>query len=83
VNIHVIYRVNQAEYVIRFLVAAPQEYVNTLSTSRVQNLHKRNRQLLVSQQLAFTRYCHRQYRMVYGIEKRGRWGGVYCAVVVQ
>jgi len=32
VHIHVIYRVNQAEYVIRILVAAPQEYVNTYST---------------------------------------------------
>ena len=28
VRIHLIYRVNQAEYVIRILVVAPQEYVN-------------------------------------------------------
>ena len=25
--------------------------------------------------LAFTRYCHHQYCMMYGIKKRGRWGG--------
>ena len=35
VHIHVIRRVNQAEYVIRVLVAASQEYVNTYSTRRV------------------------------------------------
>jgi len=35
VRIHVICRVNQAEYVIRILVAAPQECVNTYSTCRV------------------------------------------------
>jgi len=34
-QIHVICRVNQAEYVIRILVAVPQEYVNTYSTRRV------------------------------------------------
>ena len=33
-RIHVIYRVDQAEYVIRILVAAPQEYVNNYSTRR-------------------------------------------------
>jgi len=32
----VIYRVNQAEYVIRILAAASQEYVNTHSTRRVK-----------------------------------------------
>jgi len=32
---HVIYRVKQAGYVIRILVAVPQEYVNTYSTYRV------------------------------------------------
>jgi len=26
-------------------------------------------------ELGFTRYCHHQYCMVYGIHKRGRWGG--------
>ena len=25
--------------------------------------------------LAFTRYCHCQYCMVYGIQKEGPWGG--------
>jgi len=35
VHFHVIYRVNQAGYVIRFLVAASREYVNTYSTCRV------------------------------------------------
>jgi len=34
-RIHVIYRVSQAEYVIRIRVAAPQECVNTCSTRRV------------------------------------------------
>jgi len=33
--------------------------------------------------LAFTRYCHHQYCMVYGIQGGGRLGGVYCAIVVQ
>jgi len=28
--------------------------------------------------LAFTRYCHQ-----YGIQKGGRWEGIYCAMVVQ
>jgi len=28
-----------------------------------------------SHRLAFTRYCHRQYCMVYGIKGGGRWGG--------
>jgi len=33
--------------------------------------------------LAFTRYCHCQYCMVYGMYKGGRVGAVYCALVVQ
>jgi len=33
--------------------------------------------------LAFTRYCIHQYCMVYGIHRRGRCGGVYCAMVMQ
>jgi len=35
VRVPVIYRVNQARYVIYILVVAPQEYVNIYSTSRV------------------------------------------------
>jgi len=35
VHFHVLYRVIQADYVIRILVAAAQEYVNTYSTRRV------------------------------------------------
>jgi len=35
VHIHGIYRVNLPEYVIRILVAASQEYVDTYSTRRV------------------------------------------------
>jgi len=35
-RIHVIYRVNQAEYAIHLLVVAPQEYVNIYSTRRVR-----------------------------------------------
>jgi len=34
VRIHVIYRVNQAEYVSHILVVAPQEYVKIYSTRR-------------------------------------------------
>jgi len=34
VRLHVIYRVNQAEYAIHILVVASQEYVNTFSTRR-------------------------------------------------
>ena len=30
--------------------------------------------------LAFARYCHHQYCMVYGINRGGRWRGVYCAM---
>jgi len=29
--------------------------------------------------LAFTRYCQRQYCIVYGIQRRGRWGGACIA----
>ena len=35
IHFHVICRVDQAEYVIRILVAASQEYVNTYSTCRL------------------------------------------------
>ena len=34
VRMHVIYRLNQAEYVIHIRVVAPQEYVNIYSTRR-------------------------------------------------
>ena len=34
VRTHVIYRVNQAEYVIHILAVAPQEYVHIYSTRR-------------------------------------------------
>ena len=33
--------------------------------------------------LAFTRYCHHLYCMVYGINREGRWRGVYYAMAVQ
>jgi len=36
VRMHVIYRLNQAEYVIHICVVAPQEYVNIYSTRRVR-----------------------------------------------
>ena len=35
VRIHIIYRVNQAEYVIHTIAVAPQEYVNIYSTRRI------------------------------------------------
>jgi len=38
IHSHVIYRVNHAEYVIRILVAASQEYVNIYSTHRFGTL---------------------------------------------
>jgi len=38
VRIHATYRVNQTEYVIHLLVAAPQEYVNFYSTRRIFSL---------------------------------------------
>jgi len=38
---------------------------------------------LVATGWPLTRYCHHQYCMVYGIKRRGRWGGLYCAMVVQ
>jgi len=46
VHIHVIfiYRVHQAEYGIRILVAASQEYVNTYSTCKPQKLHTQLRE---------------------------------------
>ena len=37
----------------------------------------------VRPRLAFTRYCHHQYCMVYGTPKGGRRGVTYCAIVVQ
>ena len=33
--------------------------------------------------LAFTRYCHLQYCMVYSKTRRSQWAGVYCAMLVQ
>jgi len=36
IHIQVIYRGDQAEYVVRILVAAPQEYVVIYSTRRVE-----------------------------------------------
>jgi len=33
--------------------------------------------------LAFTGYCHLQYCIVYGIQRGGRRGGVYCVMCVQ
>jgi len=36
-----------------------------------------------SHSLAFTRYCHHLYCMVYGINREGRWRGAYCAMVAQ
>jgi len=36
-HIHGICRVSQAEYAIRILVAAPQEYVNTFATCRTSS----------------------------------------------
>jgi len=65
-HICVIYRVTQAEYEIRILMAAPQEYVNTYSTRRV---------------VAFTRYCHCQYCVVYIAITRCRGQTLYCAIV--
>ena len=38
-RIHVIYRVNQVEYVVHILVVLPQEYVNTYSTRRELTVH--------------------------------------------
>ena len=40
VQVPVIYRLNQAGYVIHTRVAASQEYVNTYSTRRAPRLHK-------------------------------------------
>jgi len=40
VHMHVIYMVDQAEYVIRIRVAASQEYVNTYSTRRDARLQQ-------------------------------------------
>jgi len=39
VHIHVVYRLNHAEYGIRILVAASQEYVNTYSARRLLGLY--------------------------------------------
>ena len=36
---HVMYRVNRAEYVMHMLVVAPQEYVNLYSTRRHTSTH--------------------------------------------
>jgi len=39
IRIYVIYRATQADYVIRILMAAYQEYVNMYSTCRVPNMY--------------------------------------------
>jgi len=39
VRMHVIYEVNQTEYVIHVIVVAPQEYVNICLTRRAMGLH--------------------------------------------
>ena len=39
VRMHVMYRVNRAEYVMHMLVVAPQEYVNLYSTRRHTSTH--------------------------------------------
>jgi len=44
--VHVICRVDQAKYVIRILVAAPQEYVNTSPTRRIAITEPSTRLLL-------------------------------------
>jgi len=45
VHIHLMYRVEQAEYVFHIRVVAPQEYVNIYSTRRVTSvlLNRRNK----------------------------------------
>jgi len=48
VRIHVVYRVNQAEYVIHIRVIAPQEYVKIYSTRRVAELNLSSKQDSVS-----------------------------------
>ena len=58
VRIHVIYRVSQAECVIRIHEAAPQEDVNTYSIRRGGAASE------AQQKLAFTRYCHYLWCMV-------------------
>ena len=87
VPVPVMYRVNQAQYVIHILVAASQEYVNTYSTRRVRGQRVDGvavlgrlgwRRVGVAQGLAFTRYCNDQYCMVYGIRK-GVGGRAYIA----
>jgi len=47
------------------------------------SLHLVCTRLDAARSLAFTRYCHQQYSIVYGILTGGRWEGVYCAMVVQ
>ena len=53
VRMHVICRVNQAEYATRIPMAAPQEYVNTYPTRRVAG----EIEVCLRPGLAFTRYC--------------------------
>ena len=73
VRIHLIYRVNQAEYGIHILVAAFQEYVNTYSTRRPHPGQRGHNPWLLHD-IAFPilyGVCHTQGRVV------------YCAIVVQ
>jgi len=57
--------------------------------SLIDNIEKKSRNMwLVGQPpveciLAFTRYCHDQYCMVYGLLKGGRGGVVQRAIAVQ
>jgi len=87
VRIHVIYRVNQAEYGIHILVVAPQEYLNIYSTRRTETFKRTppwaRKGWRGGGGVAFTRYRHDPYVMVYGIQTVGRLGFVYCAIVAQ
>jgi len=48
------------------------------------NLHSLEKNAVVScRVLALTRYCYYEYCTVDGIQKKARWEGVYCAMIVQ
>ena len=63
VHILVIYRVKRAGYVIRFLVAASQENVNTYSTCRANRQHHTTNRPTTSGECQYVADCSR-YRAV-------------------
>ena len=56
---------------------------NILPSQDIRFIPKDSSRLSPGPSLVFTRYCHHKFCMLYGIQRRGRWGGIFCTMVVQ